>query len=230
MVFFRNLPFKVPFLRHRDACVESADPPRSLGPYLPRLGTLVAHWWLGVSLRSCQTDVLWPPGAGKWSRHLPFPGTGSSNHTVMCMSGFTRSLGLGWSQGSPALLLFVAQSYPTLGYPMDCSLQLLSPWNSPGKNTELDSHSFLWGSSQLRGRTCISCNASRFFTVWATGEALPGLRHLPKALWHYQSRVEIATTTSAPGYQEACWRNPAPLHNDAQRPVVVEWAVVTGRA
>ena len=65
MVFFRNLPFNVPFLRHRDACVESADPPRSLGPYLPRLGTLVAHWWLGVSLRSCQTNVLWPPRGGK---------------------------------------------------------------------------------------------------------------------------------------------------------------------
>lgn len=37
MLFVRNLPFNVTFCRHRDACVERADPPGSLGPYLPRL-------------------------------------------------------------------------------------------------------------------------------------------------------------------------------------------------
>ena len=45
--------------------------------------------------------------------------------------------------------------------------RLLCPWNSPGKNTAVGSHSF----SQPRDRTQVSCIAGRFFTTLATREA-----------------------------------------------------------
>ena len=47
---------------------------------------------------------------------------------------------------------------------------LHSPWNSPGQNTGLDSHSLLQGSSQPRDRTQVSLIAGEFFTSWATRE------------------------------------------------------------
>jgi len=50
------------------------------------------------------------------------------------------------------------------------------PWNFPGKNTGVGSHSLLQGSSQPRDQThvsCVSCIAGRFFTVWATRETKP---------------------------------------------------------
>ena len=43
---------------------------------------------------------------------------------------------------------------------------------SPGKNTGMGCHSLLQGSSWPRDGTWISCIAGRFFTVWATREAL----------------------------------------------------------
>ena len=36
------------------------------------------------------------------------------------------------------------------------SAGLLCPWNSPGKDTEVDCHSFLQGSSHHRNRTHVS--------------------------------------------------------------------------
>ena len=54
---------------------------------------------------------------------------------------------------------------------MDCSSpRLLCPWNSPGKSTGVGRHFLLWVSSWPRDWTQIPCIASRFFTVWATGE------------------------------------------------------------
>ena len=50
------------------------------------------------------------------------------------------------------------------------SLQLYSPWNSPGQNTGVGSLSFSRGSSQPRDWTQVSCIAGRFFTSWATGK------------------------------------------------------------
>ena len=44
--------------------------------------------------------------------------------------------------------VLVTQSLPTLCDPMDYKLaRLLCPWNSPGKNTGVGSHSFLQGSN-----------------------------------------------------------------------------------
>ena len=44
---------------------------------------------------------------------------------------------------------------------------------SPGKNTGVGCHFLFWGSPQLMDRTQVSRIADRFFTVWATKEALP---------------------------------------------------------
>ena len=48
---------------------------------------------------------------------------------------------------------------------------LYSPWNSPGQNNGVDSHSLLKGSSQLRDWVQVSCIAGGFFTSWVTREA-----------------------------------------------------------
>ena len=44
---------------------------------------------------------------------------------------------------------------------------LYSPWNSPGQNTGVGSHSLSRGSSQLRDWTQVSLTARGFFTSWA---------------------------------------------------------------
>ena len=49
---------------------------------------------------------------------------------------------------------------------------LYSPWNSPGKNIGVDSHSFLQGIFRPPGyQTPVSCTVGRFFTIWDTREA-----------------------------------------------------------
>ena len=50
--------------------------------------------------------------------------------------------------------------------------RLLCPWDSPGKNTGVDCHSFSRESSWPRDWTQGSCIADRFFTIWATGKIL----------------------------------------------------------
>ena len=60
----------------------------------------------------------------------------------------------------------VAQSSPTLCDPMDCSLpRLLSPWNFPGKSTEVGCHFLLQGIFPTRDQTLVSRVAGRRFTV-----------------------------------------------------------------
>ena len=70
------------------------------------------------------------------------------------------------------LTALVAQSYPTLCNPMDCS----PPGSSvheifQAKILEWVAISFSRGSSQLRDRTRVFCIAGRFFTDWAIREA-----------------------------------------------------------
>ena len=65
-----------------------------------------------------------------------------------------------------------AQSCPTLCYPMDCSLPGSSfcPWDSPGKNTGVDCHSF--PDPGIESVSVVSpALAGRFFTTSATWEA-----------------------------------------------------------
>ena len=81
--------------------------------------------------------------------------------------------------------MLVTQSCPTLCDPMDCNL--------PGSSVHgiLQARILEWiaicssrGSSWLRDWTQVSCIAGRFFTVWATREALhPAVFHLP--LWPF---------------------------------------------
>ena len=66
----------------------------------------------------------------------------------------------------------VAQLYPTLCYPIECS----PPGSSvhgifQARALEWVAISFSRGSSQPRDRTLVSCIASRRFTIWATREA-----------------------------------------------------------
>ena len=49
--------------------------------------------------------------------------------------------------------------------------RILWPWNSPGKNTGVPT-SLLQGIFQTRTPTQVFCIAGRFYTVWATREAL----------------------------------------------------------
>ena len=59
----------------------------------------------------------------------------------------------------------IAQSCPTLCDPMECSpLKLLCPWDSPGNNTGVGSHSFLQG-------------------IFLTQESNPGLLHCRQILY-----------------------------------------------
>ena len=70
--------------------------------------------------------------------------------------------------------VLVPQSCPTLCNPMDCSPPgwLLCPWNSPGKNIGEGCHSFLQGIFPAQGLNPGLLHCSRFFSVWATSEAL----------------------------------------------------------
>ena len=45
------------------------------------------------------------------------------------------------------------------------------PWNSPGNNTEVGSHSLLQGIFPTQGLNLGLPIAGRFFTIWATSEA-----------------------------------------------------------
>ena len=59
---------------------------------------------------------------------------------------------------------------------------LLCPWNSPGKNTGMGSHSLFWGSSRPRDRTQVFCIAGRFFFTALQGDSLL-FEPLGKSLW-----------------------------------------------
>ena len=60
--------------------------------------------------------------------------------------------------------------------------RLLCPWNSPGKNTGMGSHSLFWGSSRPRDRTQVFCIAGRFFFTALQGDSLL-FEPLGKSLW-----------------------------------------------
>ena len=62
----------------------------------------------------------------------------------------------------------VAKLCPTVATPWALACRLLYPWDSPGKNTGVGCHFLLQGIFPSR----VSCTAGRFFTKWATREAL----------------------------------------------------------
>ena len=74
---------------------------------------------------------------------------------------------------SVKLKVLVAQSYPTLSDPMDCTLPGSSvPGILQTRILEWVAIPFSKGSSRPRDGTQVSCIAGKFFTVWATREAL----------------------------------------------------------
>ena len=76
--------------------------------------------------------------------------------------------------GSSAVLCLVAQLWPTLCNPMDCSLPGSSvPGILPARVLEWVAMSSSRGSSQPRDWTQVSCIAGRSFIVWDTREAHP---------------------------------------------------------
>ena len=67
--------------------------------------------------------------------------------------------------------VFVAYSCSTLWTPQGLQPdRLFCPRNSPGKNTEVGSHSLLQGIFPTQGQTQVSCIAGGFFTIQATRE------------------------------------------------------------
>ena len=52
------------------------------------------------------------------------------------------------------------------------STRLLCPWYSPGKSTGVGYHPLLQGIFLTQGSNLVSHTAGRFFTIWATREAL----------------------------------------------------------
>ena len=80
----------------------------------------------------------------------------------------------------------VAQSCPTLCYPVDCSLSGSSVHGIfQARVLERVAISFSRGSSQPRNRTRVSCIAGRRFTVWATREANQGIKPPTILGWIY---------------------------------------------
>ena len=61
--------------------------------------------------------------------------------------------------------------------------RLLCPWNFPGKNTGVGCHFLCQGIFPTQDRTWVSGIAGRFFTIWATREALHHwtIRESPKS-------------------------------------------------
>ena len=53
--------------------------------------------------------------------------------------------------------------------------ELLCPWNSPGKNSGVGSHSLLQGLFLIQGSNPGLLSVGRFFNIWATREAQLGL-------------------------------------------------------
>ena len=62
-----------------------------------------------------------------------------------------------------------------------------SPWNFPGQNTRVGSHSLLQVSSQPRDWTQVSCIVGGFFTIWATWESLKLEKKNSNTIWSSSS-------------------------------------------
>ena len=101
------------------------------------------------------------------------PGTGEPGGLPSMGS---RRVGHDWSDLAVAAWLvwmLVAQSCLTLCDPMDCTLPGFSVHGiSQARTLEWVAFSYSRGFSWPRDRIWVSCTADRFFTIWATMEAL----------------------------------------------------------
>ena len=75
---------------------------------------------------------------------------------------------MGWKKSESVSHSVESDSLQSLRlYPV----RLLCPWDSPGKNTGVCSHSFLQGIFPTQESNPVSCIAGRFFTTWDTRKA-----------------------------------------------------------
>ena len=74
--------------------------------------------------------------------------------------------------------VLLIQLCPTLCDPIDCSLPVLCPWDSPGKNTGVGCHFLLQG-------------------IFLTQGSNPGLLHCRWALYHLSPREALSTESSS---------------------------------
>ena len=119
-------------------------------------------------------------------RHFPIDKDGDHRKNTMLSILLARS--------HEKVKVLVAQSCPTLCYPMDCS-----PLGSSvhrilqARILEWVAMPFSRGSSWSRDWTWVSCIAGWFFTVWATREALISYHHYnnPIKLAHLISILKI---------------------------------------
>ena len=113
------------------------------------------------SRQECWSRLPFPspgikPGSPAWqvdSIPSESPGKPRRSITTSCCCCFVASVGSDFVQ--------------------HCGLQparLLCPWDSRGKNTGVDCHALLRGSSRPRDWTQVSCIAGRFFTAEPPGE------------------------------------------------------------
>ena len=79
------------------------------------------------------------------------------------------------------------QPCPTLCNCMDC--RLFCPWNSPGKNTGVGSHSLLQGIFPTQGLNLCLLHCRWIFYLWATGE---------DPIWQHMSLMLEPWVTSVP--------------------------------
>ena len=77
--------------------------------------------------------------------------------------------------------------------PWTIPTRLLYSWNSPGKNTGVGCHSCFHGIFPTQGSKLASYNAGRFFTTWATREALKLVSEFISFL-AYKSVITCKTT------------------------------------
>ena len=117
------------------------------------------------------------PTDNQWAR--AFPGKGrrlhAETHSQLWQPSSHRSLVI-WAASSWLLWkkveVLMAQSCPTLWYPMGCSLPFSSVHEVlQARILEWVAIPFFRVSSPPRGQTQVSCIAGRFFTIWATKEA-----------------------------------------------------------
>ena len=88
------------------------------------------------------------------------------------------------------------QPCPTLCYPMDC--RLFCPWNSPGKNTGVGSHSLLQGIFPTQRLNLCLLPCRWIFYLWATGE---------DPIWQHGSPMLEPWVTSAPSLAPSPWKH-----------------------
>ena len=168
------------------SCVQLCDPLDCSTPAFPVLHYLLefvqthVHWFGDVIKPSHPLLPPSPPALNlSWHQGLFF---------YLCLKWKRRLLSLQnsvlWLVLQPLPSCCFSQWCSTLCDPMECSLWVLCPWDSPGKNTGVGYHSLLQGIFLTPDRphvSYVSCLGRHVPYSWATLGALP---ILPEHNWY----------------------------------------------